>query len=289
VQEPIRRLKAGTRDVAQGIFDRKISVTSRDEFGELARAFNAMTDRLAELEQMKREFISNLSHELRTPLTSIKAAANLMLDQIPGPLTGKQRRLLGIVQEETGKLVRMVNNLLDLSKIRAGMMRYHFTEGDVTAVLRAGMDHVRFLAELKGIAVELEAPPGLPRLLMDREKIEQVVNNLLSNAVKFTPEGGRVTVRARTVEGDGAATVRVSVEDTGPGIAAEALPSIFDRFRQAGEIRDDLVKGTGLGLAICKYYVEEHGGRIWAESEVGRGSRFWFELPAVPRGQEVPA
>ena len=289
VRGPVLRLQAGTRDVAQGIFDRKIEVTSADELGELARAFNAMTDRLAELEEMKREFISNLSHELRTPLTSIKAAANLMLDQIPGPVTDKQRRLLGIVQEETGKLVRMVNNLLDLSKIRAGMMHYHFTEGDVAPLLRAGVDHVRLLAELKGITLELDAPEGLPRLLMDREKIEQVVNNLLSNAVKFTPNRGRVSVWARTVDRAGAAAVRVTVEDTGPGIAAEALPAIFDRYRQAGQAGDEVVKGTGLGLAICKFYVEEHGGEIGAESEVGRGSRFWFELPAVPQGQGVPA
>jgi len=124
IQEPIQKLKQGTQYISEGIFEKRILISSKDEFGDLARAFNIMTQRLSELEEMKREFIANMPHELRTPLTSIKAAASLMLDQVPGHITDKQKRVLCIIQEETGKLIRLINNVLDLSRLRAGMMPY---------------------------------------------------------------------------------------------------------------------------------------------------------------------
>ncbi len=298
VREPIKRLKQGTRYVADGIFDNRIQISSRDEFGDLARAFNSMTQRLGELEEMKREFISNVSHELRTPLTSIKAATALMLDEVPGSVTLKQKRLLGIIQEETVKLVRLINNLLDLSRIRAGMMQYHFERGDIRSILNVGLSNFRFLSELKKIDLKIDLEESLPDILMDKEKIEQVVNNLLSNAMKFTHEGGRITIHAARsaskIEGDTLSSgregvIRVCIEDTGIGIDPEALTGIFERFRQADPIFGKPVKGTGLGLSICKYYVEEHGGRIWAESEKGMGSRFYFDLPFISTEEKVTA
>ncbi len=292
IRVPIRRLTEGTRIIAKGEFDRPIEVDSRDELGDLARAFNTMTGKLGKLEEMKREIISNVSHEFRTPLTSIKEATQLLRDQVPGPVNGKQQKLLGIIQEGTAKLVRLINNLLDLSRIRAGMMRYHFEKSDLLPILRRGISNIRFLADLKRVSMDLESDDALPPLLLDHEKIEEVVNNLLSNAVKFTPEGGTIRIGTNVVSEDGVGKcdrVRVCVEDNGAGIEAEELSRIFDRFRQVDPIMgyDKKLKGTGLGLSICQYYIAEHGGRIWAESDVGLGSRFFFELPLVQEREAV--
>ncbi len=293
IRVPIRRLTEGTRIIAKGEFNRPIEVTSCDELGDLARAFNTMTGKLGKLEEMKREIISNVSHEFRTPLTSIKEATQLLQDQVPGPVNGKQQKLLGIIQEGTAKLVRLINNLLDLSRIRAGMMQYHFEKSDLLPILRRGISNIRFLADLKGVSLGLESEEALPSLFLDHEKIEEVVNNLLSNAVKFTSGGGTIRIRAERVAGDGQGSfdrIRVCVEDNGTGIEAEELSRIFDRFRQVDPIMgyDKKLKGTGLGLSICQYYIEEHGGRIWAESDVGRGSRFFFELPLAKEKEAVP-
>ncbi|NOY53469.1 MAG: HAMP domain-containing histidine kinase [Deltaproteobacteria bacterium] len=294
IRVPIRRLTEGTRIIARGEFNRPIEVTSRDELGDLARAFNTMTGKLGKLEEMKREIISNVSHEFRTPLTSIKEATQLLQDRVAGPLNGKQQKLLGIIQEGTAKLVRLINNLLDLSRIRAGMMQYHFEKCDLLPILQRGMTNIRFLADLKRIVLELEAPSSLPPLMLDNEKVEEVVNNLLGNAVKFTPEGGSIRIEVGMVSGNEVGKngrIRVCVEDNGTGIEAGELSRIFDRFRQVDPImgHDPQRKGTGLGLSICQYYIAEHGGRIWAESEIGKGSRFFFELPLKAGKETVPA
>ncbi len=298
IQVPIQRLKQGTQYISEGIFEKRILISSKDEFGDLARAFNIMTQRLSELEEMKREFIANMSHELRTPLTSIKAATSLMLDQVPGHITDKQKRVLCIIQEEAGKLIRLINSVLDLSRLRAGMMQYHFETGDITALLRTGMANIRFLSELKGIDLILEAEEGLPLIQLDMEKIEQVINNLLSNAVKFTPEGGWIRIKAFRFHSESGredsstepgGIVRVCIEDSGIGMDPDAMPGIFERFRQADPLFGKPVKGTGLGLSICKYYIEEHGGRIWTESERGVGSRFCFDLPVTRKEVAVSA
>jgi two-component system sensor histidine kinase GlrK len=297
IQVPIRRLMAGTNYISGGNFDRRIEISSRDELGDLARAFNAMTGKLDELERMKREFISNVSHELRTPLTSIKEATGLLQDEVPGAINETQKRLLGIAQDETVKMIRLINNLLDLSRIRAGMMQYHFEKVDIVPILKAGLRNIRFLAELKGLNVSLDTEEGIPPLEMDSGKIEQVINNLLSNAVKFSPHGGRIAVRAfraipdgktRKIRGNDGA-IRVCVEDTGVGIDQEQLVGIFDRFQQGDPMvgGGEQVKGSGLGLSICKYFVEAHGGRIWAESEKKKGTIIFFDLPLSKKEKAV--
>jgi two-component system sensor histidine kinase GlrK len=294
IRVPIQRLTEGTRYIAQGNFERRIQVKSKDELGDLARAFNSMTGKLGKLEEMKREIISNISHEFRTPLTSIKEATHLLLDEVPGPVNTKQKKMLGIVQEGTSKLVRLINNLLDLSKIRSGMMQYHFEKSELVPILKAGISSIRFLADLKGVALKMDVQEGLPPLLLDTEKMEQVMNNLLSNAVKFARKGGGIRVAAilatRNEREKGETNVlRVCVEDNGVGIDPDQLSRIFDRFRQGDPVMgyDKKVKGTGLGLSICQYYIEEHGGRIWAESEIGKGSRFCFELPVTSQKEAV--
>lgn len=275
ISRPIERLKQETTNIAKGDFNRRIDIDSKDEIGELAAAFNTMCFKLNELERLKSEFIANISHEFRTPLTSLREANNLLLDGIAGKTTEKQQRLLKITREESEKLIKMINDFLDLSKMEAGMIRYNFAPSDINIVFENAINEIRLLAESKEIDLKLEAQKRLPIVLMDSEKIKQVMINLLSNAVKFTPNGGKISVGARTEDSN----IYIEVKDTGIGIAKENLLKIFDKFQQIDTGINHKLRGTGLGLSIAKHIVETHNGRIWAESRLGKGSAFKFILP----------
>ena len=275
ISRPIERLKQETANIAKGDFNRRIDIDSKDEIGELAAAFNTMCFKLNELERLKSEFIANISHEFRTPLTSLREANNLLLDGIAGKTTEKQQRLLKITKEESEKLIKMINDFLDLSKMEAGMIRYNFVPSDINIVFENAINEIRLLAERKEINLKLETQKGLPITLMDSEKIKQVMINLLSNAVKFTPNGGKISVGARTEDSN----IYIEVKDTGIGIAKENLLKIFDKFQQVDTGINHKLRGTGLGLSIAKHIVETHNGKIWAESRLGKGSAFKFVLP----------
>jgi len=275
ISRPIERLKQETANIAKGDFNRRIDIDSKDEIGELAAAFNTMCFKLNELERLKSEFIANISHEFRTPLTSLREANNLLLDGIAGKTTEKQQRLLKITKEESEKLIKMINDFLDLSKMEAGMIRYNFVPSDINIVIENAINEIRLLAERKEINLKLETQKGLPITLMDSEKIKQVMINLLSNAVKFTPNGGKISVGARTEDSN----IYIEVKDTGIGIAKENLLKIFDKFQQVDTGINHKLRGTGLGLSIAKHIVETHNGKIWAESRLGKGSAFKFVLP----------
>ncbi|MEK6656688.1 MAG: ATP-binding protein [Nitrospirota bacterium] len=275
ISRPIERLKQETANIAKGDFSRRIDIDSKDEIGELAAAFNTMCFKLNELERLKSEFIANISHEFRTPLTSLREANNLLLDGIAGKTTEKQQRLLKITKEESEKLIKMINDFLDLSKMEAGMIRYNFVPSDINIVFENAINEIRLLAESKEIDLKLETQKRLPIVFMDSEKIKQVMINLLSNAVKFTPNGGKISVVARTEDSN----IYVEVKDTGMGIAKENLLKIFDKFQQVDTGINHKLRGTGLGLSIAKHIVVTHNGRIWAESRLGKGSAFKFVLP----------
>ena len=275
ISKPIERLKQETANIAKGDFNRRIDIDSKDEIGELAAAFNTMCFKLNELERLKSEFIANISHEFRTPLTSLREANNLLLDGIAGKTTEKQQRLLKITKEESEKLIKMINDLLDLSKMEAGMIRYNFMPSDINIVFENAINEIRLLAERKEIDLKLEAQKRLPIVFMDSEKIKQVMINLLSNAVKFTPDGGKISVGARAEDSN----IYVAVKDTGVGIPKEDLERIFDKFQQVDTGINHKLRGTGLGLSIAKHIIEVHNGRIWAESRLGKGSAFKFILP----------
>lgn len=275
ISRPIERLKQETANIAKGDFNRRIDIDSKDEIGELAAAFNTMCFKLNELERLKSEFIANISHEFRTPLTSLREANNLLLDGIAGKTTEKQQRLLKITKEESEKLIKMINDFLDLSKMEAGMIRYNFAPSDINIVFENAINEIRLLAESKEIDLKLETQKRLPIVFMDSEKIKQVMINLLSNAVKFTPNGGKISVVARTEDSN----IYVEVKDTGMGIAKENLLKIFDKFQQVDTGINHKLRGTGLGLSIAKHIVVTHNGRIWAESRLGKGSTFKFVLP----------
>jgi two-component system sensor histidine kinase GlrK len=275
ITRPIGLLKNKTQEIAAGNFDARVEVRSPPEIGELADALNSMGQKLRELDRMKADFFAAMSHELRTPLTSIKEGTGLLLEGIGGPTTEKQRKLLAILAEESNRLILLVNSLLDLSKMEAGMMSYDFALAHIDPLLKRAVAEVAPLVEAKQITIESAVDQPLPAVRIDAERILQVLRNLLGNAIKFTPKGGLVRVSARPTGNK----LEVAVKDSGPGIPQEALLSIFEKFNQ-GMRADDLARsGTGLGLAIAKSIISSHGGKIWAESQLGHGSTFIFVLP----------
>ena len=275
ITRPIGLLKSKTRDIASGNFEGRIVVHSPPEIGELAAAINSMCEKLHELDRMKADFFASMSHELRTPLTSIKEGTGLLLDGVGGDTTQKQRKLLTILAEESNRLISVVNSLLDLSKMEAGMMAYDFEIAHVDPLIKRAISEITPLLEAKGIRLESELDANLPPLRIDPERILQVLRNLLGNAVKFTPKGGSVGVAAKPAHGN----LAISVKDSGPGIPTESLTSIFEKFNQGSRRTPHARQGTGLGLAIANSIITSHGGKIWAESELGKGSTFIFVLP----------
>jgi two-component system, NtrC family, sensor histidine kinase GlrK len=269
IARPVRALCQATEAVAQGQYEVPLAVKGSDEIGELARGFQQMAGRLRELEQLRDNFFASLVHEFRSPLSSITMAANLLAT---GPIGEKQRRWIEIIQLDSHRLLRMTNELLEVSKLRAGAIELHLAPTDLQEIARAAAAELQPLLESKEVRLTVDFPEPIPRIVCDRWRMEQVVTNLLANAVRFTPAGGRIVMRAG-VHDDG---VVLSVEDTGEGIPADQLPHIFDRYRQAHGGRG----GTGLGLTLVKAVVEAHGGRVWAESQEGSGTRVHCLLPA---------
>ena len=233
--------------------------------------------KLKELDQLKSDFISIVSHELRTPLTSIKAFTELIFMK-PRMTNEKRGRFLSIINDETDRLARLINDILDLTKIEAGKLSWHITRVSLPEVITTSVTNMRSLADNKSLAIRQNVPDSLPWLYGDRDRLLQVITNILSNAIKFTPDGGKISIEASSQE-DPRRQIIVHIMDTGVGIPHKHLDSIFEKFRRAGDALTNTFEGTGLGLAITKQIVEYHGGRIWAESALGSGTTFSFTLP----------
>ncbi len=243
-----------------------------------ARLFREIEDKSRQLEtasQHKSEFLANMSHELRTPLNAIIGFSEVLLERMFGEVNEKQADYLQDILSSGRHLLSLINDILDLSKVEAGRMELALAPLHLPEAIENAVTLVRERAARHGIALALEIDPRLRELVGDERKVKQALLNLLSNAVKFTPEGGRIRLKA--VLADGA--VEISVSDTGIGIAPEDRETIFEEFRQVGRDSTRKQEGTGLGLTLTKKFVEMHGGRIWVESEVGRGSTFTFTLP----------
>jgi signal transduction histidine kinase len=256
----------------------KIAQRTR-ELAEINRALEESHRRLQELDRVKSDFLLNVSHELRTPLTAIKGSVDNMLDGITGQLSELQQRYLMRVQANADRLVRLIDDLLDLARIEEGRVRLTPTLFSLAGLASEVLDSLRPVAAEKGLELGVIGPEEQLLVHADRDKIGQVLLNLIGNAIKFTASGGRIDVELAG-EDDGHASVRIT--DTGEGIPPEELPRIFDKFYQVQLGIQAKAKGTGLGLSIAKGLVELHGGRIWAESQVGRGSTFVFTLPRRP-------
>jgi PAS domain S-box-containing protein len=227
------------------------------------------------IDHLKSEFISTVSHEFRTPLTSINMAVEILLRKIIGPLNADQHELLQAVKNDTARLIKMVKNLLDMSKLESGELLPEMEEINTVAIIQSAIEPLNLLFADKKIQLELELPENLPNTVGDRQQISWVMTNLINNAVRYTPAGGKITVRA----GQQLNHIKISITDTGRGIPREAFENIFEKFVQINEKTDSTTGSVGLGLAIAKKVVEAHGGKIWVESELGRGSVFNFTLP----------
>jgi PAS domain S-box-containing protein len=234
--------------------------------------------RLKELDKMKSDFVSNVSHELRTPLTAIKGSVDNMLDGLTGDLNEKQSRYLVRIKSNTDRLARLINDLLDLSRIEGGIKLNRTNLGLVT-MAREVTESLGAVAAEKSVIFEIESAESNLTAWADPDRIAEIFTNLLGNAIKFTPERGKVTV---SIVRGGDDWVKVSITDTGPGIPSEEAIKIFDKFYQVNQPQRQKARGTGLGLSIAKTLVELHGGKIWLESEAGKGSTFSFTLPAAP-------
>ena len=272
ITKPLTEIRKKTKDISEGILEPDLKIPSSPEIGALARAINTMCGKLKEVDKMKYDFYALMSHELRTPLTAIKEGTNLFLEGKGGPVTDQQNKLLTIVSQESNRLIGLVNSVLDLSKLEAGMLAWNFSRVDLSALITRVAGEMGPLAEAKGIRISRTADT-LPQLTLDSERMLQVLRNLIGNALKFTPRNGTVSISAHQEE----KAVVVAVSDTGPGIPKEHLAGIFEKFRQAPG--PGMSPGTGLGLAIVKHIIQAHGGAVWAESETGRGSVFIFRLP----------
>ncbi len=239
---------------------------------------------LTRLSQLKSEFISQVSHELRTPLTSMRGALGLLFRRRAGPLAPEQADLVSMVQEEVGRMTALINDLLDLSKLESGLVRFEPEALAVRPLLEKLLDGLKVLAAEKGQVLDWEWDPALPLVRADRRRLERVLANLVGNAIKYTPAGGRITlgadVRPAGEKGE-APTVaaRFWVCDTGPGVPEEDRLRVFDKVQRGRERNGEGIPGTGLGLAIAREIVEEHGGRIWIEGAPEGGSVFFFTLP----------
>jgi two-component system sensor histidine kinase GlrK len=267
----LRKLSTATAAVAAGSFREPLVIRGNDEVAELARSFNAMAVRLREVDELKEAFLATVSHELRSPLTSMREAALLLRDRVGGELSERQARLVEIIAASCERLLRLVNQVLDLSRLRAGALILDRQRVDLDRVITRAVEELRPQAEEAGLTMTVERLGNDFVIAGDEDRLVQVVVNLLANAIRFTMRGGRVTVRVVEAGGE----IEVQVEDTGVGIPAAALAHIFDTWQQAHHQRG----GTGLGLAIVRGIVEGHGGRVTVESHEGKGARFSVLFP----------
>jgi two-component system OmpR family sensor kinase/two-component system sensor histidine kinase BaeS len=267
---PLRALTDAAHDLADGDVH-QVEVGSKDEIGELGQAFNMMAESLAHQETLRRNLMADIAHELRTPLTVIRGDLEALLDGVFEPTP----EALASLQEETLMLSRLVDDLRALAQAEAGQLRLERRPTDLADLLRGVVAGFDLQAESQGQTLLLEVPPNLPLVDADPQRVRQIVANLISNALRHAPDSGRVTVEATQQSG----VVEISVADDGPGIAPEDLPYVFDRFWQGRKPPSDGAdSSSGLGLAIARELVRAHGGQIWVESKVEKGTTFYFTL-----------
>jgi signal transduction histidine kinase len=266
---PLREMAAAASEMAKGNYDRRVRSTSRDEVGELARAFNQMAAELAETDRVRRDLVANVSHELRTPITALQAVLENLVDGVTEPDPETFATMLAQVE----RLGRLVKQLLDLSRLESGAVPLERTEFRVEPLLAHAVREQQLHAPDIAVSVSVDSPDLTAD--GDPERVHQVVANLLENAVRHTPHGGSVEVRAER-NGDG---VTIAVLDEGPGIAEADEARIFERFYRADSARASSDGGAGLGLAIAQWIVDLHGGEIHPERRQPHGCRMVVTLP----------
>lgn len=273
VIRPLRQLTGAAQAIAEGELAQQVNVTSRDEIGDLAAAFNQMSDRLARSELLRRQMTADIAHELRTPLAVIQGNVEALQDGI-FPLT---IGALAPIQDKTDLLYRLVEDLRQLTLAESGQLPLDRQPVDFSTLAAKIVESFLASAEAKGIMLSFKAQASLPPVDIDAQRMEQVLGNLVANALQYTPEDGQVIVDLVQTGDD----LLISVQDSGPGIPPEALPNVFERFYRVDQsrTRDRDGGGSGLGLAVAQSIVQAHGGRIGVDSQMGQGARFWFTVP----------
>lgn len=274
---PIRDLSRGTRAIGQGRFDIRVSGGTSREVQELADVFNGMAARLGELDRLKDEIFTMVTHDLRTPLASITSVIDVLREGGRGPLNPVQSDYLGIVRENVFALLRYVNDMLDMAKIKAGKVTYRMAPVSLGEAVDRTVQLFGTLAQQKGVTLEKEVSTATA-VRADREKVDHILANLLSNALKHAPsEGGRVRIEVRPRD----AFVEVRVIDNGPGLPEESHDQLFQKFGAPLSAATSPVRGAGVGLFVVRTFVSAQGGRVDVDSSPGRGCVFSFTLPAV--------
>jgi signal transduction histidine kinase len=268
---PLRQMVAAARAMARGDYSRRVTATSRDEVGELARAFNSMAAELEQVERMRRDLVANASHELRTPIGALRAKLENLVDGVEST----DRVVLEDLLSQVERLGDLVTQLLDLSKLESGAVlleRSHVGAGDL---LNRVAEDWRGRAAERDISLEVEIAPSAPVLEADERRLGQVLDNLVANAIRHSPDGGEVVLRALALDG----YARLEVEDEGPGIPLEESDRVFERFYRSDRARSADDGGSGLGLAIARWIVDLHGGSIAVDPKPSPGCCIVVELP----------
>lgn len=280
VVAPIRAMMAASSRIADGRYSERVRIPGlpapdeMDELDQLAVRFNRMAEQLERTEAMRRQLIGDVAHELRTPLAAIKGSMEGLLD---GVLAAEPQTIQQILRE-ADRLQRLVDDLQELSRAEAGVLNLQPGAVAVSTLVEAARARLARQFDEKGVGLTIDLDPSLPMVHADEDRIGQALLNLVGNALQYTPNGGKVTVRARRA----GEAVQISIIDTGIGIPPEHLPHIFTRFYRVDRSRSRAGGGSGIGLTIAKHIVEAHGGRIWAQSPgADQGSTFTFTLPAA--------
>jgi len=275
--ESIKEIEVAGKDEETRRVLRSSNAVVEDQDGRTIGMVSVLSDitKMKEVEQLKSDFVANVSHELRSPLAAIQKNLSLILDQTAGETNANQNEFLSLAKDNVERLTRLINDLLDLSKIEAGKMELKKAKTDLKALVRNAVTAFTGWFKEKGITARLDVPNTPLDLEIDVDKITQVMNNLLSNALKFTPAKGEIRIALNAAAGP----IEVSVTDTGIGIAPKDVQRIFNKFEQASANHPVGTNGTGLGLPLAKQIVEKHGGSMRVTSEIGKGSTFTFTLP----------
>ncbi len=273
ILRPVRSLTVAAKRLAEGDLGQRVTVASTDELGQLGEAFNRMAVTLEQDEASRRNLLADVAHELRTPLTVIEGTADAILDGVFEPAPER----IHVIKEEAALLAKLVADLRDLSLAEAGQLHLKREDINPTELVLKVVRSADATAQAKGVQLQLASDDDLAFVLADQVRLAQVVGNLVSNALRHTPKGGSILIK---LQKDNQALL-VKVTDTGEGIAAKDIPHVFDRFYRTDKSRARTSGGSGLGLAIARQLIEARGGRIWVESELGKGSTFYFTLPTA--------